>query len=194
VGPQGPQGIQGDIGPMGPTGPQGERGLQGNIGASRLQFGNVSYISNVNMLTDTFTITGTNAIDITVANANVNIGANVTGNMTLNSVTAKFVETEYVGGNVPSTLVPDWSIASVHTYTVAQSFTLSPPVNMPIGASMTLVLTQDSTGNRAMAPNAYYLFASGVKTLSTGAGAIDMINFVRTGTNSYLAVLTKGYA
>jgi hypothetical protein len=85
-------------------------------------------------------------------------------------------------------------MGSIHNYTAIQNFTLNAPINMPVGAAMTIVVTQDINGSRAMTPNVYYKFASNIRTLSTGANSVDMMNFVRTGANTYLTVLTKGYA
>jgi hypothetical protein len=56
---------------------------------------------------------------------------------------------------------------------------------------MTLILTQDGTGNRLLTSN--MLYAGGSKTLSTAASAKDIISVFYDGTN-YFATLSKGYA
>jgi len=56
---------------------------------------------------------------------------------------------------------------------------------------MTLIVTQDGTGNRTLTSS--MLFAGGSKTLSTAAGAKDIISVFYDG-STYFASLTKGYA
>ena len=62
--------------------------------------------------------------------------------------------------------------------------------NIPAGGSQTIIITQDGTGSRILTSNVKY--AGGINTLSTGAGAIDMINVFYDGTN-YLGTITKGF-
>ena len=64
---------------------------------------------------------------------------------------------------------------------------------MSAGQSLTLILTQDSIGGRLLDANTAYLFASGFQTLSTSAGAIDMLNIFSDGTN-YYTTLTVEYS
>jgi hypothetical protein len=59
--------------------------------------------------------------------------------------------------------------------------------------SITLVLTQGTGGNMFATFSSTVLFASAYKTLSTAAGAIDMINMVNIG-GTFYATLTTGYA
>jgi hypothetical protein len=81
----------------------------------------------------------------------------------------------------------------VQTFTVTNNFTLNAPNNLPIGATMTLIIKQDAVGNRSMTPESgQYIFASGVKTLTTTANAIDMINIFNSG-DVYMAALTLDY-
>jgi hypothetical protein len=143
------------------------------------------------MVTGTLTFAGYNGVVVDIESTTANIG--LAGNVVLTSITSKFAE-PVITGNIPSSYTPDWNSGSIHNYTAIQNFTLNAPVNMPVGASMTIVVTQDNNGNRSMTANSYYKFASNIKTLSTGANSVDMMNFVRTGDNTYLTVLTKGYA
>jgi hypothetical protein len=63
---------------------------------------------------------------------------------------------------------------------------------MPTGGSMTLIITQDATGSRAMTPNASYKFANGNTTLTTTAAGIDVIQIFYNGV-TYLATLTNDF-
>jgi hypothetical protein len=65
--------------------------------------------------------------------------------------------------------------------------------NINAGQWITLILTQDSTGNRLLDANTAYLFASGFQTLTTDSGAIDMLNIFYDG-SSYYATLTVDYS
>ena len=56
---------------------------------------------------------------------------------------------------------------------------------------ITLIITQDGVGGRTMTSS--MKFAGGSKTLSTGAGAIDILNISYYG-STYYASLVKGYA
>ena len=55
---------------------------------------------------------------------------------------------------------------------------------------MTIILTQDATGNRLLTSNMKY--AGGAKTLSTAANATDIIYTFFDGTN-YYATLSRAY-
>jgi hypothetical protein len=63
---------------------------------------------------------------------------------------------------------------------------------MTAGQSLTLILTQDSPGNRDLTASSSYLFAGSFSTLSNGAGEIDMLNIFYDGT-VYYVTLTVGY-
>ena len=173
------------------TGPQGLQGPAGTSATNYLNFGNLVANANLNMVTGTLSFTGYNGVVVGVTSNTANIG--LAGNVTLTSVTSKFAE-PVITGNIPSSYTPDWNTGSIHNYTAIQNFTLNAPINMPVGGAMTIVVTQDTNGSRSMTPNVYYKFASNIRTLSTGANSVDMMNFVRTGANTYLTVLTKGYA
>jgi hypothetical protein len=191
-GPKGDTGAQGIQGIQGNTGPQGANGINGS---NYLNFGNITANANLNLVTGTLNFVSSNGVKVDINDpadtATIYLDSN--GNINVYSVTSRFAE-NVITGNVPSSYTPDWSAGTIHNYTATQNFTLNAPVNMPVGGSMTIVVTQDSNGSRAMTANAYYKFASNIKTLSTGANSVDMMNFVRTGTNTYLTVLTKGYA
>jgi hypothetical protein len=122
--------------------------------------------------------------------ANLTVTGNLTavGTTTLNT----YIETTAAAVNTSTSFTPTWSLGPVQQITATANFTLNAPSGMLTGTSITLVITQDATGNRTMTPNAVYKFAYGVKTLSTTAGATDMMSIFYTGTN-YLCNLVKGY-
>jgi hypothetical protein len=65
--------------------------------------------------------------------------------------------------------------------------------NIAVARSFTIIFTQDGTGSRTLATNSAFKYASGYKTLSTGANTIDMLNIFYDGT-TYYCTLTTGYA
>ena len=109
-------------------------------------------------------------------------------------VDSNVIEQVYGAGLSGTSITPNWNNGTVQTFTLSSNFTLNAPVNMPVGASMSLLFTQDSTGSRTMSSSSSYKFASGLKTLSTSANSIDFINIFNVGGGLYLAALTRGYA
>jgi hypothetical protein len=65
--------------------------------------------------------------------------------------------------------------------------------SVTLGQSLTLVLTQGAGGNHYATYGNTVYWAAGFKTLSTTAGAYDMVNLVNLGI-SFAATLTTGYA
>ena len=65
--------------------------------------------------------------------------------------------------------------------------------NMAVAQSFTIIFTQDEIGDRTLTTSSSFKFASGYKTLSTGGGAVDMLNIFYDGT-VYYCTLTTGYA
>lgn len=155
---------------------------------------------------DRLTFVGTNGITITTNSAtntvtwsgtNVNIVAGdgisveTVGSNTV--VTNTFTETVYTGGNVSGSLTPDRNNGTIQKFTLTGNLTLNLPVNMSAGQSLTLILTQDSAGNRLLDANVGYLFASGFQTLGTASGGIDMMNIFSDG-STYYTTLTVDYS
>jgi hypothetical protein len=108
------------------------------------------------------------------------------------TVTNTFTETVYQGGNATGNLTPNRNNGTIQKFTLTGNITLNPPANMTAGQSLTLILTQDSPGNRDLTASSSYLFAGGFSTLSNGAGEIDMLNMFYDGT-VYYVTLTVGY-
>ena len=96
-------------------------------------------------------------------------------------------------GNISGTITPDRNNGTVQKATLVGSITLNLPSNMTTGQSFTLIFTQDSNGLRTLTPDNSYKFASGYKTLSTIASAVDMLNIFYDG-SIYYVTLTTGYS
>ena len=102
---------------------------------------------------------------------------------------------------MPVSFTANYATGTLYHYALQQNFTLNDPINMPIGSSITVILTQNDTANVVMTSSANILFA-GTKTLSTDAYAIDMINIMRVqsifaGNNVsrtvFIGAMSKGY-
>ena len=118
----------------------------------------------------------------------------VTGNITSGSTIRGNTYSELTNSiTFSSSITPAFSNGSVQKFTASSNFSLNAPTGIPSGGSITLIITQDATGNRIMTPNAAYKFAYGVKTLSTAASAIDVMSVFYDGTN-YLCNLVKSYS
>ena len=102
-----------------------------------------------------------------------------------------YSETVVVGGATgATTITPNASLGSIYTYTATDDFTLNALSNAVAGTNMTLIITQDGTGGWLMSSS--MLFAGGNSTLSTGAGAVDIMRVFYSGT-TYYATLFTGY-
>ena len=75
--------------------------------------------------------------------------------------------------------------------TLNNNLTLNALSNVANGDSLTLIITQDGTGNRTLSST--MKFAGGEKTLSTAANSIDVMTIFYDGTN-YLASLSKNFS
>ena len=152
-------------------------------------------------------ITGSNVGGTTQYLVNMeNSGSNIltdglisaTGNITGGNVISlarsqavNFSETVAAFGNATGTITPNISLGAIQTMTLTGNITLNAITNIATGQSMTLILTQDATGNRTLTSS--MLFAGGTKTLSTAAGAKDIVVLFYDG-STYYASLSKGYA
>jgi len=123
--------------------------------------------------------------------AGTGIAVSTANNVT--TVTNTFTETVYQGGSATGNLTPNRNNGTIQKFTLTGNITLNPPTNMTAGQSLTLILTQDSTGNRLLNANVAYLFASGFQTLSTDSNAIDMLNIFSDG-STYYTTLTVDYS
>ena len=148
--------------------------------------------------------TVSNAAQPNITSTGTLVGLNVSGNANLtrtvtniananvtNLILDKYNETVVNGGSVTGTLTPDAAAGTIFNYTLTGNITLSSLSNAVAGTSMTIILTQDATGNRTLTST--MKFAGASKTLSTAANSIDIMSVFYDGT-TYYASLTKGYA
>ena len=101
-------------------------------------------------------------------------------------------ETVYaIGNSGATTLTPNFTNGSIQTITATGNFTLSAFTSPVSGQTITFIITQDGTGSRTLTST--MKFAGGFKTLSTAAGAIDILTVSYIGT-TYYASLSRGFA
>lgn len=145
---------------------------------------------------DNLDLTGSNISNVgnvTVATAlnATNITLTGTGNIA-NLITTKYNETVIAGGSTgTATISPNVASGTIFNYTLTGSITINALTNAVAGSGCTLILTQDATGGRTLSSTMKFL--GGTKTLSTAAGAIDIMSVFYDGT-TYYASLGKGYA
>jgi len=109
------------------------------------------------------------------------------GNLSL----VQFQETVLASANTSTSITPDVATGTIFRYTANNNFTFNSLTNAVAGSSATVIITQDGTGSRLLSST--MKFAGASKTLSTAAGAIDIIGVFYDG-STYYASLTKGYA
>lgn len=84
-----------------------------------------------------------------------------------------------------ATITPNFDTNQNFSVTLGGNRTLANPTNIDAGQTGSIFITQDGTGSRTLSFGSYWDFAGGTApTLSTGAGAVDRIDYiVRTGTS-----------
>ena len=115
-------------------------------------------------------------------------GGTLLGDIVLDGVR----ETVVNHGNVTGTLTPNVSSGTIHKMTLVGNITLNTLTNVATGSSLTIVMTQDSTGTRTLT-NTGWKWLGGNKTLSTTGTNIDIVTVFYDG-SIYYASLGKGYA
>jgi hypothetical protein len=173
----------------------------GDANHTFVQSGTIAYTVTSNDLAGNITVNA-NISGGSVSSANSNLTLSF-GNTYVNSISIsntadvanlklnKFQENVYNYGNATGTITPDFDNGSIQTLTLTGNITLNTLGNAIAGRSMTLILTQDGTGNRTLTST--MKFAGNYKTLSTSASATDIISVFYTG-STYYASLTTGYA
>jgi len=106
------------------------------------------------------------------------------------SVTNYYAEGVYTGGATTGTITPDVAFGSIQAITLTGAITLNAFANPIAGQSLTLLVTQPSSGNVTLSST--MLFAGGSKALSTTVNALDVITVMYTG-SVYIASLSKGH-
>ena len=159
--------------------------LMGNFGSNSISSSGTISCLDIQAPSGTVTSTFVNTAYLTTVDFTSTAQANLT---TLNSYGEK------VGtvGNTGTSFTPAYANGIIQNVTANNNFTLN-AFTLTAGQSVTLVITQDATGNRVMTPNSQYKFAGGVNTLSTTANAIDMLSIFYNG-STYLCNLAKGYS
>ena len=79
-----------------------------------------------------------------------------------------------------ATITPNFASGNNFAVTLGGNRTLANPTNINPGQSGTIVVTQDSTGNRQLSFGGYWKYPGGpsaVPNLSTAAGAVDVIGY-----------------
>jgi len=94
-----------------------------------------------------------------------------------------------------STITPDMADSNNFTVTLGGNRTLANPSNLTAGQSGSIFIVQDGTGGRTLAYGTQYDFIGGTApTLSTGANAVDRIDYVVRTTGSIHCVFTANYS
>jgi hypothetical protein len=149
-------------------------------------------------------ITGVNTLQVNeISSADstaiqINDGVNFSGVGTFHgSVRFNAGYTEKINGlTSSSTITVNCALASVHTVYLETNtgFVIS---NLPTGGTVTLIITQDSTGSRTATfgtdTSTSVKFAGGTPALSTASNSIDVVTIFNDGTN-YLGNIAKAYA
>ena len=124
-----------------------------------------------------------------VTGTGIGVGASVNAapSSTIGSVITLTVAN---GGTVSGTLTPNSSAGTIYQYTLNGNITINSLGNAIAGTSMTLVLTQDGTGSRALTST--MKFAQGISSLSTTPSATDVMSVFYDG-STYYATLSRGF-
>ena len=142
----------------------------------------------------TLDATGANQICIgnletTTAADQINIGGNIIGSRTAADRYTTFIGQAYSPTSTltsSASITPNFKFGNTFKVTLAHSGALANPINPKDGATYTIIVTQDGTGSRTMSFGANYKWAGGTApTLSTAAGAVDILTFISDGTNMY---------
>jgi hypothetical protein len=135
-------------------------------------------------------INGMSSVQAAPTNILFVVGGLTTMSMTSNGLELKgFTETVTTPA-FNATFAPNVSLSTIVKFTATSNFTFNGFTSPVPGQSATIIITQDATGSRLMTST--MKFNGGVKTLSTAAGAIDIISVFYDGA-AYYASLTIGY-
>ena len=116
------------------------------------------------------------------------------------SITAAKTFTAPVIGNVTSltdaaSIAIDMGVGNNFAFTLAGNRTLEAPTNATPGQTGYIYITQDGTGSRTLAFNNAYIFVSGTApTISTAAGAKDLLIYNVKEATAITAIVVKALA
>ncbi|MES2904590.1 MAG: hypothetical protein V4696_10430, partial [Pseudomonadota bacterium] len=102
---------------------------------------------------------------------------------------------DYVALTDAATVDVDMSAGFNFSLTIGGNRTLGAPTNTKNGQAGEIIITQDGTGSRTLGYHANWKFAGGTEpTLSTAAGAIDVLSYKVVSATSIIASLAKAFA
>lgn len=94
-----------------------------------------------------------------------------------------------------ATITPNFNDNCNFSVTLGGNRTLANPTNLTAGQSGSIFITQDGTGSRTLAYGSSWDFAGGVTpTLSTGASAVDRLDYIVRTTTSIHASLSTNWS
>jgi hypothetical protein len=109
------------------------------------------------------------------------------------SIQNNIVDTLFDAGTLSGAIALNRNNGTIQKVTLNGNATSLAISNMTTAQSFTIIFTQDGSGSRTLTTSSAFKFASGFKTLSTAAGAVDMLNIFFDG-STYYCTLTTGYA
>ena len=102
---------------------------------------------------------------------------------------------DYVALTDAATVAVDLGAGINFSLTIGGNRTLGAPSNTKNGQAGEIIITQDGTGSRTLAYHANWKFAGGTDpTLSTAAGAIDVLSYKVINSTFIIASLSKAFA
>ena len=102
---------------------------------------------------------------------------------------------DYVALTDAATVAVDLGTGINFSLTIGGNRTLGAPSNTKNGQAGEIIITQDGTGSRTLAYHANWKFAGGTDpTLSTAAGAIDVLSYKVINSTFIIASLSKAFA
>ena len=138
-----------------------------------------------------FTAGGSTSGDINVVfkgDGNVGIGTTSPAKQLELTKSARATITSLTDG---ATITPDFDAAQNFAVTLGGNRTLANPSNIDPGQTGSIFVMQDVTGGRTLSFGAYWKFAGGTApTMSTGASAVDRIDYVVYTSTAIHAVAT----
>jgi hypothetical protein len=143
-----------------------------------------------------YTFSG-NKLSVGSSNADMDLRPSGTGRILLSRPYFSSALVEKINSlTSSSTITVDFSIASTHTVTLGTN-TQFVVTNLPTGGSGTIIIRQDGVGFRTAAfgtdTSTAVKFPSAAATLSSAAGAIDVVTIFNDGTD-YLANIANDYS
>jgi hypothetical protein len=189
-GVSGYSGIDGTNGTIGVDGVSGYSGINGSAGTSG--YSGLQGLQGISGYSGTDGAIGTSGYSGYSGYSGLDGAAGTSGYSGI-SGTGGLIEgvvgpTQYFG--TPTPVSPDLSTGTVFIYELWSPITINDLTNAASGSSATIILIQGGEGGNTLTST--IPFASGIKTLSTAIGAVDMISILYVGT-TYYASLTTGY-